>query len=122
MNCARLIFQCCESLEQENPGVLCAVWATFALVSRTVVYEVDAPLSSSPGCSRPAGVLRNAIRRLDAGSLPTPPRPPAGAAAGQVADAMAIAASHPTWMVERWLRQFGEAPTVALTRWNNRYI
>ena len=35
-------------------------------------------------------------------------------------EAMAIAHSHPTWLVERWLRTFGKQQTVALLESNNR--
>ena len=36
-----------------------------------------------------------------------------------VADALGVATSHPTWLVERWLRQLGRHQTLALLRWNN---
>ena len=41
---------------------------------------------------------------------------PAGMAA---AERLGIYWSHPTWMVERWLRQFGEEKTTALLEMNN---
>ncbi|HLW81022.1 MAG TPA: 16S rRNA (cytosine(967)-C(5))-methyltransferase RsmB [Candidatus Acidoferrales bacterium] len=34
-------------------------------------------------------------------------------------EALAIEHSHPTWMVERWLRKFGEPKTIELLEWNN---
>jgi 16S rRNA (cytosine967-C5)-methyltransferase len=34
-------------------------------------------------------------------------------------DALAIEHSHPTWIVERWLRKFGERKTIELLVWNN---
>jgi 16S rRNA (cytosine967-C5)-methyltransferase len=34
-------------------------------------------------------------------------------------EALAIEHSHPTWMVERWLRKFGEQKTIELLEWNN---
>jgi 16S rRNA (cytosine967-C5)-methyltransferase len=37
-----------------------------------------------------------------------------------LADRLGILHSHPTWMVERWLKQFGEARTIALLEANNR--
>jgi 16S rRNA (cytosine967-C5)-methyltransferase len=37
-----------------------------------------------------------------------------------VADRLGILHSHPTWLVERWLKSFGEASTVALLEANNR--
>ena len=36
------------------------------------------------------------------------------------AERLGIGWSHPTWMVERWLRQFGEEKTAALLEANNR--
>lgn len=36
------------------------------------------------------------------------------------ADAMALGYSHPTWLVERWLRNFGEQATIELLESNNR--
>ena len=35
-------------------------------------------------------------------------------------ETLAIEHSHPTWMVERWLRKFGHQKTVQLLEWNNR--
>lgn len=35
-------------------------------------------------------------------------------------EAMAILHSHPTWLVDRWLRNFGEEQTIALLEANNR--
>lgn len=35
-------------------------------------------------------------------------------------DALGIVHSHPTWLVERWLRKFGNEKTVALLEHNNR--
>lgn len=37
-----------------------------------------------------------------------------------LAERLAIEHSHPTWMVERWLRKFSEEKTVSLLEWNNR--
>lgn len=65
------------------------------------------------------GVLRTAVRKREAGDLPQPPIPAPDVPPDVLADAMAVAASHPTWMVERWLRQFGQPATAALMRWNN---
>jgi hypothetical protein len=36
-----------------------------------------------------------------------------------VAEALAIGASHPTWMVAGWLQQYGPAATLALLKHNN---
>ena len=37
-----------------------------------------------------------------------------------IADRLGILHSHPTWLVERWLKSFGETRTVALLEANNR--
>ncbi len=69
-----------------------------------------------------AGVLRAAIRRRDAGTLPAPAlpsAPPAALNAAQ-AEALAVATSHPTWMVARWAARYGPADTMALLQANNR--
>ncbi|TDI69900.1 MAG: 16S rRNA (cytosine(967)-C(5))-methyltransferase RsmB [Bacteroidetes bacterium] len=56
------------------------------------------------------GILRRTIREKN--RLPVP------MGTGPV-DALAIAHSHPTWMVERWIDRFGEAKTIALLEHNN---
>lgn len=38
----------------------------------------------------------------------------------EAVDTLALAHSHPTWLVERWLRNFGERETIALIESNNR--
>ncbi|GAB4823591.1 hypothetical protein N2152v2_010637 [Parachlorella kessleri] len=65
------------------------------------------------------GVLRSAVRLIESHQLPQPPAPPAQADIRAVADALGVATSHPTWLVERWLRQLGRQQTLALLRWNN---
>ena len=72
------------------------------------------------GCGQVAnGVLRKVAADAAAGRLPRPPPPPSGASEEQVAAAMGVAASHPDWLVQRWLRQFGRAATMALLQRNN---
>jgi len=58
------------------------------------------------------------------------PQAPAGANADRIerlipadfplADRLGILHSHPTWLVERWLKNFGQASTLALLEANNR--
>lgn len=55
------------------------------------------------------GVLR-AVQRADA--LPRP-------SVGDPAERLAIEASHPTWIVRRWLARYGPDATQALLDWNN---
>ena len=59
-------------------------------------------------------VLRgaSATARADIAAL-LPPNSP-------LAEQLGIRHSHPTWLVERWLRRFGEAGTIALLEANNR--
>ena len=53
------------------------------------------------------------------GNLPAPEVAP-GAGLKERAAMLAIAASHPVWMVERWAQRYGEAETVKLLAANNR--
>lgn len=66
-----------------------------------------------------AGVLRSVVRGRNAQTLPSP-RVAAGATLEQRAEAIAIATSHPTWMVTRWLARYGQVETVELLAANNR--
>ncbi|WP_110898620.1 16S rRNA (cytosine(967)-C(5))-methyltransferase RsmB [Paenibacillus barcinonensis] len=56
------------------------------------------------------GVLRNMIRNRE--QLQIPSHLP-------VAERISLEHSHPLWMVERWIRQYGEATTEAICRANN---
>ncbi|GIQ67690.1 16S rRNA (cytosine(967)-C(5))-methyltransferase RsmB [Xylanibacillus composti] len=58
------------------------------------------------------GVLRNALRSQDGLLQAASDAPPARR--------IAIRHSHPEWLVERWLRQFGEEETEAICEANNR--
>ena len=62
---------------------------------------------------------RNVARGLEAGTLPQPPRPAQGMPPQQAAEVLAVGASHPTWLVQRWLAQYGPAATLALLKHNN---
>jgi 16S rRNA (cytosine967-C5)-methyltransferase len=68
---------------------------------------------------RSAAGLVNAVLRNSVSSSRKPAEDlvPAGLPA---AERLGILHSHPTWMVERWLQNFGESRTVALLEWNNR--
>ena len=55
------------------------------------------------------------------GNLPKPEVPP-GASAAERTAMLATAASHPAWMVERWLGRYGEADTLKLLVANNRCL
>ncbi|KAK9825393.1 hypothetical protein WJX81_008684 [Elliptochloris bilobata] len=64
-------------------------------------------------------VLRNAVRQLAAGTLPEPALAPATASLEARADSLGVALSHPTWLVERWLRRLGDQETAELMAANN---
>lgn len=66
-----------------------------------------------------AAILRNITRMRRDGTLPRPEVPP-GASPKEKAAMLAIAASHPVWMVERWLARYGEAAAIELLAANNR--
>jgi len=74
---------------------------------------------------RSAATLVNAILRK-AAKEPLPGNSPADAVARllpadlPLADRIGIQFSHPTWMVERWLRFYGEERTRSLVQANNR--
>ena len=64
-------------------------------------------------------MLRNVARQLEGGDLPKPAPAPRGAPLDEQAEALGVASSHPTWLVRRWLAQYGEEATIALLKANN---
>jgi 16S rRNA (cytosine967-C5)-methyltransferase len=65
-----------------------------------------------------AGLVNAALRRAAAErEKPASEFLPAGT---EHAEVLAITQSHPMWLVERWLRAFGEERTIALLEANNR--
>lgn len=76
--------------------------------------------------SSAASLVNAVLRRASAEN----PEAPTAAGAGRIerlipadlplADRLGILHSHPTWLVERWLKNLGEANTVALLEANNR--
>ncbi|MEG6522145.1 16S rRNA (cytosine(967)-C(5))-methyltransferase RsmB [Desulfotomaculum sp. 1211_IL3151] len=58
------------------------------------------------------GVLRNVARQQQSLTYPDPKESPV--------DHIALKYSHPTWLVERWLKEYGFEQTVALCQVNNR--
>ena len=63
-----------------------------------------------------AGLVNAVLRRAssEAASLPLPDRD------GDPAGYLSLAHSHPRWLVERWLKRWGDAGTEALLEANNR--
>lgn len=73
-------------------------------------------LAKSRGRGNLAGMVNAVLRRAsaEAAALPLPGR------AGDPAGHLALAHSHPRWLVERWLQRWGEARTEPLLEANNR--
>jgi 16S rRNA (cytosine967-C5)-methyltransferase len=63
--------------------------------------------------ARAAGFVNAVLRRL----IQTAPQE--AGSDSRVTSTLAAAHSHPDWLVERWVRQFGSEQTEALLRWNN---
>ncbi len=63
--------------------------------------------ASADQSERPMTATRESFDQMIPGNLP-------------VADRLGILHSHPTWLIERWLNNFGEASTVSLLAANNR--
>jgi 16S rRNA (cytosine967-C5)-methyltransferase len=72
--------------------------------------DTSVALAKSAGGDRAGGFVNAVLRRLSAADGPE-----LGAAEPRVAED----ASHPPWLVERWLTRFGPGETAALLRWNN---
>ncbi|KAI8109342.1 hypothetical protein M9434_000626 [Picochlorum sp. BPE23] len=73
------------------------------------------------GCGKVAnGVLRSVVRAKEGSNVPCPPPPRKGMTKVQVAHALGIMYSHPTWMICGWLEQYGPQDTVALLKCNNK--
>jgi 16S rRNA (cytosine967-C5)-methyltransferase len=73
------------------------------------------------GCGKVAnGVLRTLLRCVDDGQIPRPPKPAPDCSVGTLADAMGVATSHPTWLVKKWLTEFGKKDTMALLQHDNK--
>ena len=77
-----------------------------AAVSTTVALAREA-------LGDPAARFANAILRGMGGRAAPPARE------SDLAAALAARASHPAWLVRRWLERFGEGETTALLEWNN---
>ena len=67
-----------------------------------------------------AAVLRRLLREQEQGTLPEPPMPDTSTPQDKAAEMLAVATSHPTWMVKRWLQRWGQQETMTLLAHNNR--
>lgn len=122
---AHLTGKACSRLEPSTHAIL-------RLAVHELVYQQLAPHAVSEHVNlakqlvRPAAgnlvnaVLRRLLREKEAGTLPEPPLPSADTANEQAADMLAVATSHPTWIVQRWLQRFGQQETLSLLHHNNR--
>ena len=80
--------------------------------------DTSVALAKEAGGQRAGGFVNAVLRRLGQAGPAQAGSAPAGAEVS-AAEALATAASHPTWLVERWLERFGPEDTAALLRWNN---
>src|SRR6476661_9393928 len=71
-------------------------------------------LAKTTGGARAGGFVNAVLRRLG-----TEPGVEAGGNTAGPPGRLAQAASHPPWLVERWLARFGAEETAELLRWNN---
>ncbi|KAA6419585.1 MAG: hypothetical protein FRX49_10510 [Trebouxia sp. A1-2] len=115
----------CSSLETTTHAILRL--AVHELVFQKLpAHAISEHVNLAKALVRPAAgnlvnaVLRRLIREQEAGILPEPPLPSADTPLEQAADMMAMATSHPTWMVQRWLQRWGQKDTLALLQHNNR--
>jgi len=74
--------------------------------------DTSVALAKSAGGDRAGGFVNAVLRRLSSADAPV--TPPAGAEPRLAEDA-----SHPPWLVERWLARYGPEETGELLRWNN---
>jgi 16S rRNA (cytosine967-C5)-methyltransferase len=70
--------------------------------------------------SSAAGLVNAALRRATRDEMLHKPAEEIIPRERSAAERMALAWSHPTWLVERWLARYGEAETRALLEANNR--
>jgi 16S rRNA (cytosine967-C5)-methyltransferase len=75
--------------------------------------DTSVALAKETAGIKAGGFVNAVLRRL--GSAPERTKPEGAASPGELAES----ASHPTWLVERWLERFGPEETAALLRWNN---
>ncbi len=83
-------------------------------VPARAALDTTVNLARANSLGRAAGLVNGVLRELSRRNPETPP------AALAVPEDLATAYSHPQWLVEKWLRQWGHERTVALMEWNNQ--
>ncbi len=79
--------------------------------------DTSVALAKEAGGARAGGFVNAVLRRVGRlEDVSTAPQAPSGA---PTAAGLADAASHPHWLVERWVERFGAAETEVLLEWNN---
>ncbi|KAJ9508810.1 hypothetical protein QJQ45_028131 [Haematococcus lacustris] len=83
--------------------------------------DIARKVEGHEGAARLAnGILRGAVRLMEAGRLPDPEAELQGKLQGrELARCLATVHSHPPWMVTRWLQRFGRDASEDLMRRNN---
>ena len=81
--------------------------------ARAAVAETVQALKEM-GLARAAGFVNAILRKL--ASLPSPPLPPET----DLVEHLSVRESHPKWLVERWMRQFGRERAEAMLVANNQ--
>jgi 16S rRNA (cytosine967-C5)-methyltransferase len=74
--------------------------------------DTSVALAKSAGGDRAGGFVNAVLRRLSTSNGPEP-------RGAETDPRLAEAASHPPWLVDRWLARYGSEETGALLRWNN---
>jgi 16S rRNA (cytosine967-C5)-methyltransferase len=82
--------------------------------------DTSVALAKEAGGARAGGFVNAVLRRVGRlEGMQGADGTPSTQGGDHTAAALASAASHPLWLVERWLARFGPAETDALLRWNN---
>ncbi len=83
-------------------------------VPARAALDTTVNLARANSLDRAAGLINGVLRELSRRDPETIPAALAGL------EDLATAYSHPQWLVEKWLRQWGREHTVALMDWNNQ--
>jgi 16S rRNA (cytosine967-C5)-methyltransferase len=81
--------------------------------------DTSVALAKAAGGDRAGGFVNAVLRRLGKAEKAEKAERTERTETGASAEELARAASHPVWLVERWVGRFGLEETAALLRWNN---